>query len=110
MSKFYDKIGFATTSETTPGVWVSTIVERYYYGDVLNNVRNLERSDSVNDSIRVRNKISIVADPYAAQNYFSMRYISWMGVLWKVDAVEVEYPRLTLTLGDVYNGNTPTTT
>lgn len=104
MAKFYGKIGYAVTTETEPGVWVEQITERSYYGDVIRNVRKLQTSDQVNDDINISNEISIVADPFAYQNFHSMRYVEYMGARWKVQSIEVSYPRLILSVGGVYNG------
>lgn len=104
MAKWYGLIGYAENVETTPGVWEEQITERPYYGDVVRNTRRLQNSDSVNDNIDVSNEISIVADPFANQNFHAMRYIEFMGARWKVTSVEVQYPRLQLTIGGVYNG------
>lgn len=104
MAKFYGKIGYANTVETKPGVYEEQIVERYYYGDLIRNTRRLQSADQVNDDINISNEISIVADPYATNNFHTMRYAVFMGTKWKISNVEVSYPRLILTLGGVYNG------
>ncbi len=104
MAKYYGSVGFAETTETRPGIYTETIVERDYSGDLLQNIRNLQTSDSVNDDINVANKISIVSDPYADQNFHTMRYIRFMGAKWKISRVEVQRPRLILTIGGLYNG------
>ena len=104
MAKFYGAIGYAKTVETMPGVWAEQITERDYYGDVIRNSRRLQSSDKVNDDINISNQISIVADPYAINNFHSMRYAKFMGAKWKISDVEVQYPRLLLTLGGLYNG------
>lgn len=103
MAKYCGKIGYATTVETTPGVWSEQIVERKYYGDLTRNSRRIQSPDKVNDDIVIANQLSIVADPYAINNFHSMRYAEFMGAKWKVSDVEVQYPRLILTLGGVYN-------
>ena len=103
MAKFYGKIGFAKTVETVPGVWKEEIIEREYYGDVVRNARRLQSTDKVNDDINVSNEVSIVADPFATENFHTMRYVIFMGVKWKVSNVEVQYPRLLLALGGLYN-------
>lgn len=105
MAKWYDKIGYAETKETEPGTWEEVITERYSSGDVLSNFRKLQNSGEVNDSVNISNKISIVADPFASQNFHSMRYAVYFGTKWKVTDVEVQYPRLILTLGGKYNEN-----
>lgn len=104
MAKFYGKIGYANTVETKPGVYEEQIVERSYYGDFIRNIRRLQSADQVNDDINISNEISIVADPYATNNFHTMRYAVFMGTKWKISNVEVSYPRLILTLGGVYNG------
>ena len=104
MAKWYGKIGYAETVEVRPGVFKEQITEHEYFGDVLQNTRRLQTSDKVNDDINVSNRISIIADPFANENFHSMRYLSFMGTNWKVTTVEVSYPRLILTLGGVYNG------
>lgn len=107
MAKFYGTIGYASgLKETAPGVWNDTITKRNYSGDVLKNTRRLESGDSLNDNIRINNTISILSDPYSLLNFHMMRYVSWMGALWKITNVDVQRPRLILTLGDVYNGPT----
>lgn len=103
MPKFYGKIGFAESGETTPGVWEELIVERNYYGEVVRNTRRLVTSNHLNDNIDISNEISIIADPYAKDNFHSMRYVEFMGTAWEVNSVEVQYPRLILSLGGVYH-------
>lgn len=104
MAKWFGKIGFDQgTVETTPGVWKPSIVEKSYFGDVQRNSRRLQTSDKVNDDINISNEISIVADPYANENFHMIRYAYFMKQTWKVTDVEVQYPRLILTLGGVWN-------
>lgn len=52
------------------------------------------------------NSISIVADKYANEHFFLIRYVMWEGVRWTVTNVEVRAPRLLLSIGSVYNGPT----
>lgn len=103
MPKFYGEIGFATQTKVS-GVVKEEIVRKKYFGDLIRNIRNLQSSENLNDNINVSNQISIVADPYATENFHAMRYVEFMGAKWKVTSVEVQYPRLILTLGGVYNG------
>lgn len=107
MAKFYDIVGFGVATQTSPGVWDDVIVERSYYGDVERNTRKLaDSSQSVVGELSVNNQIRIVADAYANEHFFAIRYIRWMGALWTVSDVEVQSPRLLLRLGSVYNGPT----
>lgn len=104
MVKFYGKIGYGETVETTPGVHKLVITEYPYFGEVQRNGRRLVSGDQLNNDLTVNNSISIVADAYANEHFFAMRYIQWQGVLWIVEDVSVEPPRLVLKLGGVYSG------
>lgn len=101
--KYCGKIGFATTSETFPGNWTEQITEKLYYGDLIRNSRKLQSSGNQNDNIVISNEISIIADPFAKENFHAIRYAEYMGTKWKVSSVDVQYPRLILSLGEVYN-------
>lgn len=103
MAKWFGKIGFGVTSETKPGVWTESITLREYYGDLIRNTRRLQSGDQVNDDINVSNEISIISDPYANEHFYAIRYVEFAGAKWKVTNVDVQYPRLILTLGGVYN-------
>lgn len=103
MAKFCGVIGFAETKENKPGVWTEQITEHVYFGDMNRNIRRLQSSGNLNDNIVIANELSIVADPYANENFHAMRYAEFMGTKWKISSVEVQYPRLILTLGDEYN-------
>lgn len=107
MAKFYGEIGYGESIETAPGVWEDVVTEFPYYGDVLRNARQLQDGENLNSDISVNNSISIVADAYAYEHFFAIRYIKWMGALWSVTDVEVKSPRLVLRMGGVYNGQTP---
>mgnify|MGYP007121622888 CR=1 FL=1 len=102
VNKWSGEIGYAESVETKPGTWTESIVERTYYGDLTRNTRRLENSQNINDNITVANEISIVADPYALENFHAMRYVTFLGTKWKVSSVDVMYPRLRLTLGGIY--------
>lgn len=103
MAKFYGVIGYAKTVETAPSVYEEIFTERQYYGDVNRNNRRLQNSGQVNDDVTISNEISIVADPYANENFHDMRYVEFMGAKWKITNVEVLPPRLILSIGGVYN-------
>ena len=109
MAKFSGLIGYVETSETVPGIHAEVVTTRNYFGDVIRNTRRWEAGQNLNDDLNVSNMISIVADAYANQNLQTMRFIQWMGAFWKITNVEVQRPRLILTIGGVYNGNTDPT-
>lgn len=106
MNKYFGSIGFAVNVETAPDVWEPQITEADYYGEIFKITRRLEGTSQLNDNINISNRISILADPFAFNNFHSIVYATWMGTKWKVTFVEVSYPRLILDLGGVYNGQT----
>lgn len=110
MAKFFGAIGYAVNTEVRPGVWKPVITERLYYGDVNRNIMQVQTADKLNDDINIANEISILADPFAYDNFHLMKYVRFMGAEWKVTKVEVKSPRLILTIGGVYNGETAQTT
>lgn len=109
MAKFYGAVGYAEAIEGTgehEGVMEDVITERNYFGDVLRNTRKWESGSDILDNLRINNQISIMADAYAYEHFFAMKYVKWMGTNWIVTNVEVQRPRLLLTIGGVYNGPT----
>lgn|SRR5574344_1292115 len=103
MAKFYGIIGYAVTEETSPGVYKELLRERQYYGDLIQNTSRMQSSGQLNDDLNIANEISIVSDPFANENFHTMRYVKFMGAKWKITKVEVLYPRLILTIGGIYN-------
>ena len=103
MGKYSGIIGYGISENKTPGVYTQTITEREIFGDVIKITRRLDKNENLNDNINVLIKISFLADPYDVQNFLLIKYVSYLGTLWKVATVEEEYPRLILTLGGVYN-------
>lgn len=104
MAKFYGIIGYVSNIETAPGVFEEKPIERLYYGELIRNVRKMQPTEHLNDNLNIANEISILSDPFANENFHSMRYVEFMGAKWKVTSVDVQYPRLILTVGGVYNG------
>lgn len=108
MAKFYGKIGFQRQEEVRPGIWQPVIIEREYAGDIERQFTRFSAvSEKVNDDINISNDISILADPFALNNFSTMKYIVYLGQRISVSSVEVLYPRLRISMGGVYNGPTP---
>lgn len=102
--RFYGVVGFGQSTEVKMGAFEDVITEHKYYGNVVRTSRRLVSNAELNDDISVDVSISILADPYALENFFAMRFVEWEGALWKVINVTPERPRLILRLGGVYNG------
>lgn len=105
MARFSGKVGFIENVETGLSKWTNVETIRHYYGDVQRIVRRTDNRGEANDSITINNEISIVADPYAKTHFFAIQWVEWQGVKWKVDHVEVLYPRLILSLGGIWHGD-----
>ncbi len=104
MAKFHGNIGFVRTEKTVSGVIVEVPTEYPYYGDIIRESWNFEKSEQVNDNLIIRNRFSIVADKFALQNLQYMKYVIWEGTAWKIESAEIQRPRIILTVGGVYNG------
>lgn len=104
MGKYYGKIGYGISEETSPGVWVDSIETQYVYGDIYKNVGKNEKSENLNNNINISMQLSFIANPYARLHFHLIKYVEYMGTKWNVNSVTEEYPRLSLILGGVYNG------
>lgn len=109
MAKWFGNIGYAIDEEDPigSGIYKKHWTVRQYQGDVIRNYRRLDQGQSINDGINISNEISILADPFAYDNFHNMQYIEYMGAKWKITGVDAaQRPRLILTIGGVYNGET----
>lgn len=105
MAKWYGIVGYITTEETEPGIYKPVVTEKPYFGDLLKNISKWSPTTrSTNDDLNISNQISIVADPFAYQNFSAIKFVEFMGAMWEVTSAEVQYPRLILTVGGVWNG------
>ena len=105
MSKWFGKIGYTVTAETEPGLWEETTIERECFGDMTSDRRKRQSSGEINTNVNLANVISIIADPFAYKNCSNMAYIEVMGTKWTISDIEIQYPRLILTIGGVYHGD-----
>jgi hypothetical protein len=110
LAKFYGAIGYALLVESSPGIWIDSVVEKNYRGDVVLNQMRFQSGEAVNDNIDIDNSISIVADAYAYENLGFMKYLVWNKVAWRIKSFSVNRPRIVLQIGGVYNGERPSVT
>lgn len=103
MPKCSGIIGYALSQEITPGVWVDSIVEKKYFGELVRDNRRIVDKNQINDAISINNNISVVTNKFMLENLSFMKYMSFMKSKWKISNVEVKPPRLIITLGDMYN-------
>lgn len=104
MPRYYGKVGYVDTVEARPGVWEEQITEKTYKGDLTRNTRRISQgSDKIDDDVVFSMDVSILADPYAFQNFHKIKYITYMGSKWKVSNIQVQFPRLILYISELYN-------
>lgn len=102
MAKYYGYIGFATQVESEPGIWTDAIERRPYKGDVVRSGRRYESSDNINDNFTINNSFSIISDAFLYSHIPAMRYIEYLGAKFKITSVDIERPRVTISVGGVY--------
>jgi hypothetical protein len=108
MAKFHGCIGYTqSTQETSSGVYTENIVEREYRGDILREAKQWSGAAVIHDNLTVQHRISILADDFATSQLSAMRYVKWGVEYWSISKVEIDRPRLILTLSEVYNGLKP---
>ena len=103
MARYHGYVGYAIDVEAYPGVWEEQISEHEYFGDILKNRINMQQGSVVNAKITISNSISIIADPFAFEHVYAMRYVTYLGKKWSIVNVSIERPRIILTLGGLYN-------
>ncbi len=103
MAKFFGTVGYLIEEETRPDIYEPKIIERHYFGDVMKRSRRLQSTDKINDDVILSVEISIVADEFANENIMNICWVEYCGAKWKATVVEKSYPRITLSLGGLYN-------
>lgn len=104
MARYCGLTGFSSTVETAPGVWEDIITERKYYGDISKDFRKSSDENKIIRDVSINNLFSIVADPFAFENLEFIKYVKYLGIAWTVESVEVQYPRLLISVGGRWNG------
>jgi hypothetical protein len=104
MAKYAGEVGYVKSVETRPGIFTPSEQVRFMRGDILSQSKRYEGSDKVNDDISLNNRITLLGDRYAFENYMFLKFVTIDGIRWKVSSVEVARPRLILTVGGEYNG------
>lgn len=104
MAKYHGYVGYAIEVEAYPGVWEPQLIEHEYFGDVVKNRLNVQQGQAVNPTLTLSNSISIIADAFAYENFYAIRYVTYLGKKWSVTGIEIERPRILLTIGGIYNG------
>ena len=108
--KWYGKVGYLLETETSPGVWKPTWNIKHYYGDAYKSPTSrwenipLNIGNTINKMPMLKVDISILADPFAYENFTKIKYIEYMGQLYTVTSIVPQRPRITLSIGELYLG------
>jgi len=104
MAKFAGLVGYVTQEETRPGVWTTVEKPVMMKGDVLRQTYSSQNDSKVNSDITLNHRVSLIGDSYALHNYYYIRWIELHGKKWEISSVELQRPRIIVTLGGVWNG------
>jgi hypothetical protein len=104
MARFAGKIGFASPTETAPGVFRNSVTELPYRGDIMRQAQSWVASNNASKDVSLGHRISVVADDYIRSNLTRMKYVIVEGTKWTISSAELQRPRVILSLGGIYNG------
>lgn len=104
--RYSGKIGYAVETEVSPGLFEDVIVERDRLGKVEQRTEKLDTLESALPQYRNTTSISVLVPPEDAR-LDDIRYVTYKGYRWTVSSIVHQPPRVTLFIGDRYNGPTP---
>ena len=104
MARFSGLVGYVTQEETRPGVWTPVEKSRKMKGDIIRQSSTNKSSGYVNDDVTLNHRVSLIGDAYAFDNYFNIQWVKMDTKQWKVVTIEIERPRIIVSLGGLYNG------
>jgi len=110
MTKFAGLVGYVTQEETVPGVWAPVETSIMMRGDIISqsytngNGSRISDTGKVNDDITLNHRVSLLGDAYAFDNYFDLKWIQIGGRKLEISSIELRRPRLTVSIGGLWNG------
>lgn len=102
-NKWAGVVAYERKVETRPSIFEEEIIEVSYTGDIEQHSSRRDSGNRINADIVVSNVLSIVADPMAMTNFMHIAYVTYMGAKWAVSSAVLDYPRIRITLGGLYN-------
>lgn len=100
-------VGFTDQVEVALDVWEDGITEKHMRGDILRSYAYYANVDKINENTNLGHRISLVGNKYLLEKYMQMKYLTLHGVRWEISTVELQTPRVIVTLGGKYNGPRP---
>lgn len=104
MAKFAGLVGYVTQEEKVPGVWSPVESPKKMKGDIIRLSSSSQNDNKVNSDVSLNHRVSLLGDAYAFNYYYNIKWVEIDGRKWEVSSVEVQRPRIIVTLGGVYNG------
>lgn len=104
MAKFSGNVGYIIEEETAPGVFTQEPIERKMSGDILRSSGSFGANNKVNSDVHIQPRISVVGDAFIYAHFYDIRYVEYLGHKWDISYIEIQRPRVILTLGGRYNG------
>lgn len=106
MAKYAGLVGYVTQEETVPGVWSPVSTPIKMRGDLIRQSASSQNGDKLNEDITLGHRVSLIGDAYAFGNYYNIKWIEISGMKWEVTSVEIQRPRLILSVGGLWNDQT----
>jgi hypothetical protein len=104
MSRFAGLVGYVTQEETSPGVWSPVNDSKMMRGDIIRQGLTSSDNGKVNGDISLNHRVSLMGDKYAFDNCYYIKWVEINSLKWEVTSVELQRPRIILTLGGLWNG------
>lgn len=90
-------------TETSPGVWKPTIVEKEHQAMVLSDEEKRDFSDAASGELSINHRVSVAVPDHFSQAV-KMVYVVLYGTKWSVKSFKYIRPRVTISLGEEYHG------
>jgi hypothetical protein len=104
MTKYAGLVGYVTQEETVPGVWSSVETPLIMKGDIIRETSSSQDDGKVNSNISLNHRVSLIGGAYSFKNYYFMKWIEIDGRKWEISSIEIQRPRIIVTLGGLWNG------
>lgn len=104
MVKFAGLVGYGSQVETSPGIWELSEKTSLMKGELIRQNADIQDSGKINGDISLGHRVSLISDAYAIDNYYNMKWVAVDGIKWIVSSVEIQHPRLIVSLGGLWNG------
>lgn len=105
--RYSGKFGYGQNVETSPGIWEDVVTERDHLGVVVQSTEAFSVANSVLPQYRTTTSVSVLSDGVLKESYTDLIYVTYKGERWSIGSIVEEWPKLTIHIGEVYNGPVP---